>query len=629
MIGSIIQNYKIYSILGEGGMGVVYKAFDVKLERYVALKILNNHAVLNSQFVERFRREAKNQAKLNHPNIVPVFEFTEDKNVMGIAMEYVDGESLEQMINRKGKLELGEALGILQQILTGISYAHKKGFIHRDIKPSNVIINREGIAKIMDFGISKSLNEISITKTGAKVGTIMYMSPEQVRAEEPTVQSDIYSIGVSFYEMLAGKPPFDYKTEFEILEAHLKKIPQKITASRTDIPPEIDIIIAKALEKNIHNRYYDCEEFLEDINRLIRILNSAQGAKKENKIKLKKKRVNWTSVVIASVSFILFVVFGMIAYNIVAKVWDVKFNMGKLKDTALKDYPGLQSNPNYYGRQTWHSLETNTRQNINAVAFLDDSLGFACGDSGTVIKTTNGGNSWQNINVNAENTNLYDIKFSKEGRGYLIGKNGLLLISEDKGDNWKPQIFLEPPKFCKIYIKNDLIFLLAYNGLLLRCTNSNENIVFKAPNYTFYGIAFSDEQTGFLTTKEGAVFKTTDKGRTWNQIQSYTDNYIRDLDFATSSIGISVGGSDVFRTNDGGNNWEKIKYEKLGSLVSIKYLENSRWLAVTYNGILKTEDNGELWEEMPAVKASYTSILKYNRSVYITGSVGTILKWSR
>lgn len=168
MVGAIVGSYKIISKLGEGGMGVVYKALDLKLERFVALKILNAQTSQSAQFIERFKREARNQAKLNHPNIIPVYGFIDEQGYLGIAMEYVDGETLEQIIDRKGSLELGETLDILQQILRGVGYAHQKGFIHRDIKPSNVMMDSDGVAKIMDFGISKSIYEKGITKPGQR-----------------------------------------------------------------------------------------------------------------------------------------------------------------------------------------------------------------------------------------------------------------------------------------------------------------------------------------------------------------------------------------------------------------------------------------------------------------------------
>ncbi|MDH7606125.1 MAG: serine/threonine-protein kinase, partial [Melioribacter sp.] len=157
LIGILIDNYRIVSILGKGGMGIVYKAYDTKLDRYVAIKMLNVDTYDHARFIERFKREAKNQAKLSHPNIVTVYGFIEYEDLLGIVMEYVEGESLEKVLQRQGRFNLYDVMYILKQILLGLGYAHSKGFVHRDIKPSNIILNREGIAKIMDFGISKSM----------------------------------------------------------------------------------------------------------------------------------------------------------------------------------------------------------------------------------------------------------------------------------------------------------------------------------------------------------------------------------------------------------------------------------------------------------------------------------------
>ena len=269
MIGRNIEHYKIVEVLGKGGMGVVYKAFDLKLERFVALKILNSELTSNPHFLERFKREAKHQAKLNHPNIVPVYGFTEENGILGIIMEYVSGETVESLIKRLGRLELPYALSILTQVLAGIGYAHSKGFIHRDIKPSNIILNNDGVVKIMDFGISKSVTEgRALTKTGTKIGTILYMSPEQVKAKPPSNQSDIYSLGITFFEMIVGRVPFDTGTDYEIMEAHLKKNPPKVSSLLPSIPSSVDVMLAKAVHKSLAKRYASCEDFVRDANNI-------------------------------------------------------------------------------------------------------------------------------------------------------------------------------------------------------------------------------------------------------------------------------------------------------------------------------------------------------------------------
>ena len=261
LIGKVVENYKIVSTLGKGGMGIVYKAYDTKLDRYVAIKMLSPSILDKGRFIERFKREAKNQAQLSHPNIVTVYGFIEYENLLGIVMEYVQGESLESIIERRKRMNLFDAVYILRQILLGIGYAHSKGFIHRDIKPSNIILNREGVAKIMDFGISKSLFEVSHTKTGSKVGTLYYMSPEQIKGKEITHHSDIYSIGCTFYEMITGNPPFSADNEYDIMENHLKKTPVPISNLMRGIPDILDKIVNSSLSKNPISRYNSCEEF--------------------------------------------------------------------------------------------------------------------------------------------------------------------------------------------------------------------------------------------------------------------------------------------------------------------------------------------------------------------------------
>ena len=268
LIGKIIDNYRVVSVLGKGGMGIVYKAYDTKLDRYVAIKMLNASAHDKERFIERFKREAKNQAKLSHPNIVAVYGFIEYSNLLGIVMEYVEGESLEKVIDRQGRFNLYDVIYILKQLLLGMGYAHSKGFVHRDIKPSNIILNKEGITKIMDFGISKSLYDNSVTKTGSKIGTVFYMSPEQVRGQEVTNRSDIYSIGCTVYEMIVGQPPFDYTSEYEVMDGHLKKTPTKISEKLTSVPEQVDKIVLKALEKSPMNRYSSCEEMFHDVQEL-------------------------------------------------------------------------------------------------------------------------------------------------------------------------------------------------------------------------------------------------------------------------------------------------------------------------------------------------------------------------
>ncbi|MDP2036825.1 MAG: serine/threonine-protein kinase, partial [Ignavibacteria bacterium] len=276
LIGKVIDNFRVVSVLGKGGMGIVYKAYDTRLDRYVAIKLLNSSVLDKERFVERFKREAKNQAKLTHPNIVGVYGFIEYSNLLGIVMEYVEGESLEKVIDRQGRFNLQDVVYILKHLLQGIGYAHQRGFIHRDIKPSNIILNKEGITKIMDFGISKSLVDNNMTKTGSKVGTVYYMSPEQIRGHDVTNRSDIYSIGCTIYEMIVGQPPFDFPSEYEVMDGHLKKSVPKISDKITGLPEKLEKIITKALQKDANARYANCEEMYAEVLEIDKQLSKIQ-----------------------------------------------------------------------------------------------------------------------------------------------------------------------------------------------------------------------------------------------------------------------------------------------------------------------------------------------------------------
>ncbi|MBK7865533.1 MAG: protein kinase [Ignavibacteriales bacterium] len=434
MVGAIVGSYKIISKLGEGGMGVVYKALDLKLERFVALKILNAQTAQSAQFIERFKREARNQAKLNHPNIIPVYGFIDEQGYLGIAMEYVDGETLEQIIDRKGSLELGETLDILQQILRGVGYAHQKGFIHRDIKPSNVMMDSEGVAKIMDFGISKSIYEKGITKTGTKIGTLLYMSPEQINAEEPTRQSDIYSIGITFYEMLSGITPYESGTEYEIMQGHLKKVAPKLSAAVPGLPPMVDKIIAKALEKDQAKRFGSCDDFLQEIGYALNIIRQGPTPSKErspmeeqHKEKVKKS-VKFT--IFAILAFIGFVGIVYLFYTLISGFKDtLKTKEQTVMDTSFSS----NTNPYYQGANVFERLNTGIDLNLRSVAFNGAGAGIVVADSGKLLITTDNGSSWKTV-VSPEPVEWYATATGGQN-GFLIGGAKGALYSVAPGDS--------------------------------------------------------------------------------------------------------------------------------------------------------------------------------------------------
>jgi serine/threonine protein kinase len=259
-----IRDYKIIKKIGEGGMGTVYLASDTMLERNVAIKVLNPILTKDSQFTDRFRHEAKVQASLIHPNIVTLYNYFREGDNYCMVMEYVEGVTVKQLISNTGPLPEQKAVWVLNQILEAVGYAHKKGIIHRDIKPSNILLTNDNTVKILDFGIAKILQDKGLTKTGTKMGTIYYMSPEQIKAvKDIDNRTDIYSIGVTLYEMLSGRIPFNVDTDsdFEIMNEIVTgeiKDPRKFYPHISDWL--VDILFA-SVEKDRSKRIQSTDEF--------------------------------------------------------------------------------------------------------------------------------------------------------------------------------------------------------------------------------------------------------------------------------------------------------------------------------------------------------------------------------
>lgn len=269
MIGELIQQYKILEKLGAGGMGEVYLALDTKLDRKVALKFLPPRISSDPEFKSRFEHEAKATAALNHANIVTVHDLGEHEDRLYIVMEHLTGQSLQDIID-SDQLTSKETLDYAAQICEGLVAAHKAGVIHRDIKPANIIVTKEGRAKILDFGLAKSNRATTETKVGSTLGTVQYEAPEQSRGEESDARSDIFSLGVVFYEMITGKLPFAGEYEAAIRYAISHETPEPLARFKADVPAELQWIIDKTLEKEPADRYQTVGDMLVDIRRLKR-----------------------------------------------------------------------------------------------------------------------------------------------------------------------------------------------------------------------------------------------------------------------------------------------------------------------------------------------------------------------
>jgi len=248
MIGKTISHYYILEKLGEGGMGIVYKAQDTRLERLVALKFLPPDLSDAPEAKQRFITEARAASALNHPNVATVYDIGEGELRSFIAMELVEGETLKSRL-KGGRLSIEQVKAMGLQIAEGLQAAHSKGIVHRDIKPDNLLLTRDGHIKIMDFGVAKLGNGLNMTRTGTTVGTLAYMSPEQLVAENVDNRSDLWSFGIVLYEMLTGELPFRRGSEAAIIYEILNRDPTPLDVHRSDVPPTMRSVISQLLQK--------------------------------------------------------------------------------------------------------------------------------------------------------------------------------------------------------------------------------------------------------------------------------------------------------------------------------------------------------------------------------------------
>jgi serine/threonine-protein kinase len=261
------NRYEIIRRLGSGGMADVFLARDTHLGRNVAIKILHKNFARDEEFVTRFRQEAQAAAGLNHPHIVSIYDRGEADDSYYIAMEYLEGKSLKELIGEKGRLGNREAIDIAAQILQGLQFAHEHNVIHRDIKPHNIVINGRGQVKVTDFGIARAGTSTHMTETGSIIGTAQYLSPEQAKGRAVEKSSDLYSLGVVLYEMLTGRVPFEGENPVAVALKHLSDMPVPPQALVPDIPDNLNNVVMRALAKDPIDRYRSAEEFLADLEK--------------------------------------------------------------------------------------------------------------------------------------------------------------------------------------------------------------------------------------------------------------------------------------------------------------------------------------------------------------------------
>src|SRR5215470_16499774 len=259
-VGQHVGDYEVLSILGLGGMGKVYKVRNVISDRVEAMKVLLPDLTTHQSLADRFLREIRLLASLNHPNIAALRTAMTFENQLVMVMEFVEGETLANRISR-APISTADAVNYSDQVLSALSYAHAKNIIHRDIKPANMMLTPQGVVKLMDFGIARSGTDASLTGTGTTLGSLNYMPPEQVRGESADARSDIYSFGVSLYELLTGKLPFQGDSQYSLMTAHLHQEPPAPITLRDDLPASLNEIIMMAMAKDPAERFQSADAF--------------------------------------------------------------------------------------------------------------------------------------------------------------------------------------------------------------------------------------------------------------------------------------------------------------------------------------------------------------------------------
>jgi serine/threonine-protein kinase len=264
MIGELIDHYRVLELVGRGAMGIVYKALDLNLERQVAIKVMSAEARSDPEFVERFRQEARMQGALNHPNVALLFDYFVHDGAPVAVMEFIDGESLEQLIRRRGAIPAHESIPIFKQALRGVAAAHRAGIIHRDLKPSNLMITRDDIVKVMDFGIAKRQGAPGTTKVTTSIGSPLYMAPEQILGRPVDCRTDVYALGITLYELMSGQRPFNPrgKAEYLVLYAHVNDLPEPPTVHCRTIPQPIADAVMRSLAKDPDARFQSVDDFM-------------------------------------------------------------------------------------------------------------------------------------------------------------------------------------------------------------------------------------------------------------------------------------------------------------------------------------------------------------------------------
>ncbi len=386
--------YEVIEELGKGGMGKVYKVLDTKIKEKVALKLLKPEIAADEKTIERFSNELKFARKIAHRHVCRMFDLGEDKDTYYITMEYVPGEDLKSTMSRVGQLSVGKTLYVARQICEGLSEAHRLGVVHRDLKPQNIMIDREGNARIMDFGIARSLKAKGLTEAGVMIGTPEYMSPEQVDGKEADQRSDIYAFGIILYEMLTGQTPFQGDTPFSVALKQKVQAPQDPRKINPQIPEDLSRLILKCLEKEKDKRYQSAEQVLSDIGHIEKGIPTTERVIPARKTFTSKEitvKFSLRKLFVPALIFAAIILMAMIIWQVVAKGEGARRSIAVItfkNQTGDKAFDYLQEAiPNLlitsleqsrrFRVTTWERLNDILRQiGKEKEAVIDENLGF-------------------------------------------------------------------------------------------------------------------------------------------------------------------------------------------------------------------------------------------------------------
>ena len=487
MIGTVLSHYKIVEKIGQGGMGVIYKAEDLKLQRFVALKVLPSLRNISEEDRQRFFQEARVTSSMNHPNVLTVHEFEEDQGVTFLVTEFVEGKSLESMLHGE-KLSIQFILDLATDAASGIFEAHRLGIVHRDLKPDNIMITERGQVKVMDFGLARLVGASHVTTPGSIVGTFAYMSPEQIEEKEVDARSDIFAYGILLYQMVTGELPFGGRTVTEMLSSIVQRNPEPIAKYRSDAPPGLEQVIFRALEKNPRERYQSMEEIRADLERL-RVDPSALFEQK------RRKRKNLSFALLGGIVSVLAIVIWLWLTNEQAPASNVP------KSIAVLPFTNNSSDETI---------------NFLRIGLADDIITRLAFIRSLMVKPTSAIASYDGATVNAiEAGNELDADYVLEGRFHKEGEQFFVttqLVDVHTGNlRWAKQITVQ---WREMRTVQDAVSNQVVNDLELQLTEAELSNVHKirttsADAYEDYlrGIAFTVQDSRENNRKAAEMFE--------------------------------------------------------------------------------------------------------------------------